>query len=158
MPVSIESHDLSSRSDLDRRTLFDATQQVTRHGLRKTVRSNEQMNSAPSLRQEYRGLTGRVGTADDDDLVAVAELRFLHEGRVVVDADTFDLPEFGEGGLRVPGPCAMVKRPARTRRASPESPAEPFLSQVKLSGPFRVKKFGPNLRPLALAGSGRLRP
>src|SRR5262245_25489219 len=46
MPVSLESHDLSSRSDLDRRTLFDATQQVTRHGLRKTGRSNEQMNAA----------------------------------------------------------------------------------------------------------------
>jgi hypothetical protein len=34
------------------------------------------MNPPPRLRQKYRRLTGRVGAADDDDLIGVAELRF----------------------------------------------------------------------------------
>ena len=50
------------------------------------------MNPSSGLRQEYRGLTGRVGAADHDDLIAVAELR-LHEGCAVVDTGAFELPE-----------------------------------------------------------------
>src|SRR6266403_823956 len=95
-PISLKSHDLRSRSDLDCRGVFDTAKEVSRHALRETVRSNEHMNSSASLRQEHRGLTGRVRTTDDDDLIVVAKLRFFHERRVVVDADTFELTEIRE--------------------------------------------------------------
>src|SRR5688572_13313278 len=52
MPVSLESHDLGSRSELDGRGLFDAADQVSRHALRKTAGSDEHMNPSPRLRQK----------------------------------------------------------------------------------------------------------
>jgi hypothetical protein len=61
------------------------------------------MNLSTGPRQKYRGLTRRVGTPDDDDFVTVAELRFLHESRVVVDADTFELSEIRERRLTISG-------------------------------------------------------
>ena len=74
MSASLESHDLGSRAELDRRSLLDAADQVARHALGKAVGPNEQMHSLRRLRQEYRCLTGRVGPSDDDDLIAAAEL------------------------------------------------------------------------------------
>src|SRR6185295_14477697 len=103
VPVSLESHDLGSRSELDGRGLLDAADQISRHAFGKTAGSDEHVNPSRRLRQEYRGLTGRVGAADDDDLVALADLRFFHERGVVVDTGAFELPEIRERRLTVSG-------------------------------------------------------
>src|SRR6476620_7337969 len=117
MSVSLESHDLGSRSKLDGWGLFDSADQVSRHAFRKIAGSDEQMNPSRGLRKKYRGLTGRIGSADDDNLVAVAELRFLHEGRAVVDTGAFELPEIREGRLTVSSSCRNDHCASRNRRA-----------------------------------------
>src|SRR6185295_15149872 len=90
---------------------------------RKAAGANEHMNSSASPRQKHRGLTSGVGTTDDDDLVAVAKLRFLHEGRVVVDADAFEPPEIREGRLTVSSSCRNDHGASRNRRAVVQSHA-----------------------------------
>jgi len=79
------------------------------------------MNSSAGLCQKHCGLTGRVGAADDDDLIVGAELRILHEGRVVVDADTFKLTQICERRLTVAAPVAMI-----TARAGIVAPSSSF--------------------------------
>src|SRR5262249_30438870 len=116
-PVSLERHDLRSRSDLDRRGLFDTAKEISRHALRKTVRSNEDMNAPACPCQKHRRLTSGVGTADDDRLIVVAELRVLHECRVVVDADTFEPTEILDRWFPVPGSCGNDHGAGRNRGA-----------------------------------------
>ena len=74
------------------------------------------MDESPSLSKKQCGLARRVGPADDDDLVAVAELRFLHEGRVVVDAGAFELREIRERRLTVSGSRGDDYRTSRDGR------------------------------------------
>ena len=118
--------------------------------------SDEDMNPSPGLRQKHRGLTGRVGTADDDDLVAVAELRFLHEGRVVVDADTFELTEIRERRLTVSGSCGNDHRASRNRRAVVQSHAVGRSFAGQLRGAFRDHDLGAKLLRLGIGASGQL--
>src|SRR5574342_517225 len=103
MSVSLKSHNLGSRLDLDCWGLLDASNQVSRHARRKTTGADEQMNLPRHLRQEHGGLAGRVRPAYDDDLIAVAELRF-HEGGAVVDTRTFELAEIRERRPTVSSP------------------------------------------------------
>ena len=98
-----------------------------------------------SLRQKHRGLARRVGAADDDDLVAVAELRFLHEGRVVVDAGTFELREIRERRLTVSGSCGDDHRASRdASRRRPVSRRRAVRSQVSSAAPFAIMTSAPN--------------
>src|SRR5882672_638416 len=97
------------------------------------------MNPSTGLRQKYRGLTGRVGTSDDDDFVTVAELRFLHEGRAVVDADTFELTEIREGRFSVSRSCGNDHRASRNRRAVVQSHAVGLRSWYLKGRSFRVR-------------------
>src|SRR6516165_2404724 len=105
MTVSFEGCDLGARSDLDRRRFFDPTNQVLGHAHRETVGPDKHVNPSTGPREKHRRLTSRVGTSDDDDLVAVAKLRFFHKRCVVVDAGTFELREIGEWRLPVSGSC-----------------------------------------------------
>ena len=89
MTVSFEAHDLRALMELDPRMGFDATDQVTGHRLRQTVRSNQHVHALRGLRQEHRRLTRRVRAAHDGDLLAGAELCF-HGRRGVVDARAFE--------------------------------------------------------------------
>src|SRR6516164_6514767 len=114
-PVSLESHDLRSRSDLDRRGLFDTAKEISRHALRKTVRSNKHMNASASPCQKHRRLTSGVGTADHDRFIFVAELGVLHECRVVVDADTFEPTEILDRWFPIPGSGGNDHRPGLNR-------------------------------------------
>ena len=74
------------------------------------------MNAPRRLRQEHRGLAGRVSPAYDDDLIAATELRF-HEGGAVVDTGTFELLEIRERRLAVSGPRGDDHRPSGDGRA-----------------------------------------
>src|SRR5260370_15963554 len=60
MSVSLKSHDLGSRLDLDCWGLLDASNQVSRHPRRTTAGADDQMNVPRRLRPGHRGLTGRA--------------------------------------------------------------------------------------------------
>src|SRR5262245_39252004 len=105
MPVSFEGYNFGSRSDLSSRSLFDAAKQASRHAWRKAVGTGERATPSTRSSDKHGGRTSRVGTSDDDDLVVVAKLRFLHEGCAVVDAGTFELRQIGECRLTISGAC-----------------------------------------------------
>ena len=93
--VAFERNDLGVRRQINRRNLLDAPDQIPRHGLGQPGRSDEHVNAASVLRQEDCSLTRRVAAADDDHLLAAAQLR-LHERRGVVDACPFERREVVE--------------------------------------------------------------
>src|SRR5215472_944047 len=133
MTVSFEGCYLGARFDLNRRTLFDPTNQVLGHAQRETVGPDEHVNPPTRPREKHRRLTRRVGTSDDDDLVAVAKLCFFHKRRVVVDAGTFELREIGEWRLTVSGSggdddCASGNRCAVT---------QPYAVPLRFAGQSR---------------------
>src|SRR5262245_26345686 len=101
MPASFERDDLGPRPDPDRRILLDPANEVSRHVRRETVCADEHVNLPTRASEKYRGLTRRVGTSDDDDLVIVAKLRLLHEGCGVVNAGAFELRKISERWLTV---------------------------------------------------------
>src|SRR4051812_31958447 len=116
MDVSFELHNLRSCSDLDGRSLFDTSNQVSRHACRETVGADEHMNPPTTPGEEQGRLTRRVAATNDDDLVCVAELRFFHEGRAVVNAGAFELREICERWLAIPSSCRDDHRPRGDRR------------------------------------------
>src|SRR5262249_33705093 len=155
-PVSLESYDLRSRSHLDRGGLFDPAKKISRHALRKTVRSNEHMNTPASPRQKHRRLTSGVGTADDDRLIIVAELRVLHEGRVVVDADTFEPTEILDRRLAIWGSRGNDHGAGWNRGAVLEPQGVDVSFAGQLGGALRDHDFGAKLLRLGIRTFGQL--
>ena len=96
MRGSLERDNLGVRMQSDRRSLFDSSNRdtVTCVSARPFARTS-MCTRLRRLREKHRGLTGRVAAADDDDLLAGAQLR-LHERGVVVDASSFELREILE--------------------------------------------------------------
>src|SRR5262245_33646723 len=121
MTVSFERNDLGPRSDMDRRSLFDPANQVSPHATRETVGADELVTLPTRPRKTHRGLTSRVCTSADDDLIVVGQLRFFHGRRVVVDADTCELTEIRERRPTIPGSCGNDHRASRNYRAVLES-------------------------------------
>src|SRR5215467_6071756 len=111
------------------------------------------MNVPGRLRQEHRGLAGRVPPAYDDDLIAVAELRF-HEGRAVVDTCTFELTEIRERRHTVSSPCGNDHCASRDGHAVVESHAVGVVYAAQLRGAFRDHDLGPKLLCLGVGASG----
>src|SRR5215475_9151166 len=105
MTFSFERCDLGPRSDLDRWSFFDPTHQVSGHAHREAVGPDEQVDPSTRTREEYRRLTSGVGTSDDDDLIAVPKLRFLHKRSVVVDAGTFKFIFINRRRHTISGSC-----------------------------------------------------
>src|SRR5262249_34101475 len=153
MSVSLKRHNLGSRLDLDCWGLLDASNQVSRHAHRKTAGADEQMNMPRRLRQEHRGLAGRVRPAYDDDLIAVAELRF-HEGRAVVDTRTFELTEIRERRPTVSSPSGNDHCASRDGHAVVESHAVGVVFAGQLRGAFCDHDLSAKL--LGVGASGQL--
>src|SRR5215469_9731827 len=156
MPVSFEGYDLGPRSDLDCRNLFDPTNQVSGHAHRETVGPDEHVDPPTGPPEKHRRLTCRVGTSDDDDLVAVAKLRFFHERRVVVDAGTFELREIGEWRLTVSGSCGDDDRASGNRCAVTQPYAVPLRFAGQSRGTFRDHDGSAKLLGLGIGAFSQL--
>ena len=102
LAVAFERHDLRARPERDVRRFLDAADEVARHALGEARASHEHLNVSPSARQEDGGLARGVPPSDDDDVVAVAEVR-LDLGRAVVDPDTLEPGQVRQVGLPVSG-------------------------------------------------------
>ena len=74
MEIAIQLGDLRTGTQLDRRTLLDAPDQVARHCLGQSSGSDQHVNLSRRLRQEHRCLTGGVAATDDDYFFALTEL------------------------------------------------------------------------------------
>src|SRR6185312_9885098 len=96
-----------------------------------TAGADEQMNVPRRLRQKHCGLAGRVRPAYDDDLIAIAELRF-HEGRAVVDTRTFELTEIRERRPAVSSPSGNDHGASRNGHAGLDSHAVGVVSAGQL--------------------------
>src|SRR5690606_1068435 len=110
-PVSFESQDFSSSSDLDGRNLLDAANQVARHSRGETVGADQDVYSPAGPGAKYRRLTGGGGTSDDDHLLVVRELRLFHERGAVINSGALELSEIGERRSTVAGSRGENDRP-----------------------------------------------
>src|SRR5215472_15679693 len=157
MSVSLKSHDLGSRLDLDCWRLLDASNQVSRHARRKTAGTDEQINVSRRLRQKHRGLAGRVRSPYDYDFIAFAQLRF-HESRVVVDTRTFELTEIRERRLTISSPSGNDHCACRDGYAVVESHAVGVVLADQLRGAFRDHDLSAKLLCLSVGASRQLSP
>ena len=82
--------------------VLDAPDQVARHALGQAVGADQHVHALGRLRQEHRGLAGRVAAAHHDHLLAGAQLR-LHEGGAVVNAGALEPRQVVERRLAVLG-------------------------------------------------------
>ena len=78
--------------------------------------AHEHVHAPGRLREEDRRLAGRVAAADDDHLLAGAELR-LHERRAVVHAGALEPRQVRQGQLPVLGARGDDHRARRDARA-----------------------------------------
>src|SRR5215475_13171401 len=101
MPLPVEGHNFGPRSDVDRWSFLDPTHQISGHVRRDAVGPDEQVHSSTGAREKHRRLASRVGAPGDDNLITVAQLRFFHKCRVVIDAGTFELFDIGKWRLTV---------------------------------------------------------
>ena len=58
MMTTFEGDDFGVGSEHDGRILFDAANQIARHGLRQPARPHEHVHAFRGLRQKHRGLAG----------------------------------------------------------------------------------------------------
>src|SRR5262252_205262 len=114
------------------------------------------MNTPASPCQKHRGLAGGVRAADDDRLIVVAELRVLHERRVVVDADTFELSEILDRRLTVPGSGGDDHGAGRNRYTVLESHAIGASFAREIDGTFGNRHLGTKLLRLGIGAFGQL--
>jgi hypothetical protein len=80
--------------------LLDSPNQVARHRVRQAVLSNQEMDLRGRVREKHRRLARGVPSADDDDVLADAQLG-LHSRSGIVHACSFELREVVDRGLAV---------------------------------------------------------
>ena len=90
--VSVERNHFSVCMKFYIRRLFDAPDQVARHRLSQTLRSNQHRDSSGRLREKDCCLTGRVAAAHDNYFFTATQLRFQMRGPVV-DTNALKLRE-----------------------------------------------------------------
>ena len=100
---ALERDDLGVEMQFDLGILRQPLDQVSRHGAGQLPRPHQHVHLARGLRQEHRGLPGRVSPSHHGDLVAAAQLRLDVSG-AVVDALAFEL-------LQIREPRFVVLRP-----------------------------------------------
>ena len=102
MVAPFERDDFGVGSEDDGGILFDATDQIARHGLGKSLRPHEHVHAPGGLCQKHRGLAGGVSAAHHDHFFTAAQLRF-HERRAVVHARALELQQVLDGRLPIRG-------------------------------------------------------
>ena len=87
---SFERGDLSVRKQSNGWSLLNSPDQITRHAVGQSARTDQQVHVLCGLRQKHGGLPSRVASADNNHLFSGAQLR-LHERCPIIDAVTFEL-------------------------------------------------------------------
>ena len=77
------------------RSVFNATNQISRHAARQPPGPDKQVDAFGGLREKDGGLAGRISAAHDYHFFTNAQLR-LHEGRGVVHPRAFKLRQVFE--------------------------------------------------------------
>src|SRR6267154_4849435 len=85
---AIERDNFSMWKDRDVRSFLDPPNQIARHSVCQPVSSDHHENMLCAFSQEHCRLTGRISTANDDDLLVLAELS-LDKRCTVIDSNTF---------------------------------------------------------------------
>ena len=116
MAAAVQSGDFRLVVQLDLGIVGDALNQVARHGIRQLSRAHQDVDLARGLGKIDGSLSGRVASADHDDVFVLAELR-LNVGRTVVNSLPFEILQIGDGRLVVLGAGGNHNRPRGQRGA-----------------------------------------
>jgi hypothetical protein len=100
MISTLESRDFGVGMQSDSWILFNAPDQVSRHGVGQAVGSYDHVDVPRRLGEEHGSLPRCIAAANDANLFAGAQLR-LDESGSVVDAGTFELRDILERKLAV---------------------------------------------------------
>ena len=157
MPVSFQGDDLCACAQDNRGVVLDAANEIARHRVCQPVAADQYLHASGGLREKHRRLTGGVATADDDDLLAHAQLR-LHLRRAVVHARAFELREVIERRLAVLGAGGDDQRARRDARpvVHLHGVRRPIAGQLR--GAFRDHDLGAELLGLRVRASRELQP
>src|SRR5215204_1631847 len=93
MIVSLESYNLCVWSKYYLRSFFNSANQVSRHLVGQTSRSDEHVYPLCILSKEYGCLTGRISSTNDNHLFTFTQLRF-HGSRSVINTCAFKVRQF----------------------------------------------------------------
>ncbi len=101
MPIPFQGDDLGARPQDDHGVVFDAANEVTRHRVGQPLSANQHVDALRRLGEKHGGLPRGISAADDDDVLADAQLR-LHRHRHVVHTRAFEpregqLPPVNDG-------------------------------------------------------------
>src|SRR5262245_62439793 len=83
--VPFECHDFGVCPELDKRVVFDTSNEIPGHRVGQSVTANQNMDATAPVGQKHGRLTRGVATAANRNLFAGANMAF-HLGRSVLDS------------------------------------------------------------------------